>query len=277
MKQNIYQVSSELNISNAKDLTERLSPLVSQIVNHRLYSSISSLSRLQIFMGEHVFAVWDFMCLLKELHRRLVSTSAPWFPPKDALSANLISSILVEEEGDITEDGRYASHFDIYLSAMEKIGADTRPMKQFLIMLMNGSSVQEAMDLLAVNPSTKNFVLTTFSFFDRPLHELAATFVYGREGITSSMFTPMLKQLESNLSQGEDKYSTVVYYFKRHISLDEGEHFPKALKMLEILVGNDPQKLKETEQAAISALEARIEFLTSIYDRFESLSVARNY
>src|SRR3990167_4972906 len=103
-------------LHSIEQLTERLSPLTAEIVSHPLYSHLSSLAHLQLFMEQHVFAVWDFMCLLKELHSRLVSTSAPWFPPKDALSANLISSILVEEEGDIMEDGvNYSSHYDMYL------------------------------------------------------------------------------------------------------------------------------------------------------------------
>jgi hypothetical protein len=248
-----------------EELTERLTPLTYEIVSHPLYANITSTDSLKIFMGEHVFAVWDFMCLLKELHRRIVATNAPWFPPKDALSANLISSILVEEEGDLTEDGNYASHFDIYLSAMEKIGADTQPIKKLLFVLMNGRSLQEAIDLVHLRAGTKKFVLTTFSFFERPLHELAAAFVYGREGITSAMFAPMLQRLESDLNNGQHQYSTLVYYFKRHITLDGNEHFPKALKMLENLIGNDDQKLKEAEQAAVLALKARIGFLTDIH------------
>lgn len=246
-------------------LTKRLLPLTTKIVNHPLYTDISSVGNLKLFMSEHVFAVWDFMCLLKELHRRIVSTSSPWFPPKDALSANLISSILVEEEGDITEDGNYASHFDIYLSAMEKIGADTRPINELLMALVNGCNIQDAIELVHLRSGTKQFVLTTFSFFERPLHELAAAFVYGREGITSAMFTPMLERLKTNLNNGQEQYSTLVYYFKRHIDLDGNEHFPKALKMLDNLIGNDEKKIIEAEQAAVRALNARIEFLTDIH------------
>ena len=94
--------------------------------------SIHTLNHLRIFMEHHVFAVWDFMCLLKELHRRIVCTQAPWFPPKDAYCAHLISRILVEEEGDLTEDQQhYLSHFELYLTAMKKIGANVRRYKPF--------------------------------------------------------------------------------------------------------------------------------------------------
>ena len=248
-----------------EQLTKRLTPVIDEIIHHDLYHDISSIADLQLFMGEHVFAVWDFMCLLKELHRLIVSTSAPWFPPKDALSANLISSILVEEEGDLAEDGSYASHFDIYLLAMEKIGADTIPIKRLLLALGNGKSIEDAIDLVPLRPGTKQFVLTTFSFFKRSIHELAAAFVYGREGVTACMFEPLLQQLEAQLDRGETQYSTLVYYFKRHIDLDSNAHFPKALKMLENFIGDDNKKLKEAEQAAFCALNARISFLSDIH------------
>jgi len=257
-----------------EQLTQKLSPLISQINHHPLYFEISSIKRLQLFMEQHVFAVWDFMCLLKELHRRLVSTTAPWFPPKDALSANFISSILVEEEGDITEDGSYQSHFEIYIAAMKKIGADVSSIQALLQLLIKGQKLQEAIHLIPIHAGTKKFVLTTFGFFDRPLHELAVAFVYGREGITASMFMPMLEKLESETHfRHTAQLSTLIYYLKRHIALDNEEHFPKALKMLANLIQDDPQKLQEAERAAVEALDARINFLTDIHQSFQKESV----
>lgn len=250
-----------------EQLTQKLSPLTFQIGHHSLYQNILSLSNLRLFMEQHVFAVWDFMCLLKELHRRIVSTSAPWFPPKDALSANLINSILVEEEGDITEDGTYASHYDMYINAMEKIGADTQPIKQLLTLLMEGSKIDDAIETIQLRPSTRNFILTTFSFFELEAHQLAAAFVYGREGITSAMFVPLVKQLEAEENHNNQRQlSTLIYYFKRHIELDNNEHFPKAIKMLDNLIGDDDKKWQEAETTAIKALTARIDFLTGIQD-----------
>jgi hypothetical protein len=250
-----------------EQLTQELSPLTENIVNHSLYRHISSIDDLRFFMEQHVFAVWDFMCLLKELHRGIVTTSTPWFPPKDALSANLISSILVEEEGDVTEDGSYASHFEIYISAMEKLGADTQPIRKLLQLLHAGHSIQEAVNLIPMRDGAKDFVLTTFSFFGRSVHELAAAFVYGREGITSSMFIPMVEQIETSIPPEKHyQLSTLIYYLKRHITLDDTQHFPKALRMLANLIGDDEKKLEEARNAALKALTARLNFLTDIKD-----------
>jgi Protein of unknown function (DUF3050) len=253
-------------LNYAEQLTQKLSPLTSKITNHTIYHEISSLTNLCRFMEQHVFAVWDFMCLLKELHRHLVSTSAPWFPPKDALGANLINSLLVEEEGDIAEDGiHYASHYETYITAMEKIGANTRPIKKLLALLMNGNNIADAIESVQLRPATKNFVLTTFSFFKLETHEIAAAFVYGREGITSPMFSSLIEQWNIKIDHNNQyDLSTLIFYLKRHIELDDNEHFPKAIKMLTNLIGSDEKKWKEAEIVAIKALTARIDFLTDI-------------
>lgn len=251
-------------------LFKKLRPLTLEVAHHEVYNHITSLRNLRLFMEQHVFAVWDFMCLLKELHRNLVSTSSPWFPPKDALSANLITSILVEEEGDLTADGvSYLSHYEIYINAMEEIGANTDSITEMFRLLKTRHTIEDALGLIVIRPSTKEFILTTFSFFKLDVHELASAFVFGREGITSAMFLPLLQQLENKLVySNKHQLNTLIYYFKRHIDLDDNEHFPKAIKMLSNLTGNDINKLDATEEIANIALKARINFLTGIQRSF---------
>ena len=247
-------------------IIKNLLPLNLKLMNSELYKEIASVSNLCFFMEQHVFAVWDFMCLLKELHRRIVSTSAPWFPPKDALSAHLINSILSEEESDLTLDGKtYASHYEIYISAMENLGANTCSIKQFLSLLSDGVDVSEAMHLIHLRTGTKRFVSTTFSFFNCELHELMSVFVFGREGITSKIFSSLINALKKKVDiEKEVAFNHLIYYLKRHVDLDGNEHFPKALEMLSNFIGYDTKKWKEAEMAARKALTARIDFLSDI-------------
>ncbi|WP_422396193.1 DUF3050 domain-containing protein [Pseudomonas trivialis] len=51
-----------------------------QLCSHPLFNEITSLSKLQLFMQSHVFAVWDFMSLTKRLQRDLAGTQLPWLP-----------------------------------------------------------------------------------------------------------------------------------------------------------------------------------------------------
>lgn len=253
-------------MANINTVNQRLAPLIQRIQSHPLYAEIHSIAHLRIFMEHHVFAVYDFMCLLKELHRRIVSTQAPWFPPKDAYSARLINQILVDEEGDLSENGiNYVSHFELYLSAMRKIDADTQRITVFLQRLHGGETVDAALKALHLPEVVQHFVKTTFSFFQLETHQIAAAFVYGREAITPLLFTPLLNRLERSLT-GEEKVSvqTVYYYFQRHIELDGDDHFPRALQMLKNIAGDEPEKWQTIQASAELALHARLNFLTGI-------------
>lgn len=252
------------NSEKIKIVNQQLAPLIQQIQRHPLYRCIRSIEHLRTFMEYHVFAVYDFMCLLKELHRRIVSTCAPWFPPKDAYSAHLINRILVEEEGDLSEDGiHYLSHFEIYLTAMKRIGANVQPIQAFLNRLLRGEPLATAGTEAPM--AAQHFMEVTFGFFEQEAYHLATAFVYGREAITPSLFTPLVRQLEKTFTE-EDKasVSTLLYYLNRHIELDSADHLPSALQMLYNLVGEDDAKWQAVETTARHALQARLNFLTSI-------------
>ena len=49
------------------NIAQNLEPLKNKLRNHSLYSSIKDVDDLKIFTNAHVYAVWDFMSLLKFL------------------------------------------------------------------------------------------------------------------------------------------------------------------------------------------------------------------
>ena len=197
---------------------------------------------------------------------RIVSSSAPWFPPENAESAHLINSILVEEEGDLTEDkSRYLCHFDLYLIAMRQIGADTQPIQNFLCNLKQGYPLKIAIRQPAVPVPARQFVTTTFSFFTRSAPEIAAVFVYGREAITGKMFMPLISQLKSALpAEQQSKLNAFMYYCRRHIELDQANHLPKAMTMLAHLIPPNAGSRTAVIKAARQALVSRLNFLTGV-------------
>ncbi len=105
-------------------LLEAVAPYLDAVERHPLYRELSSLERLRRFQQYHVFAVWDFMCLLKALQQQLTCPTVPWLPVGDPEVRRLINEIVLGEESDELPGGRVLSHFELYLEAMRESGAD---------------------------------------------------------------------------------------------------------------------------------------------------------
>jgi hypothetical protein len=91
-----------------------------ELAHHPVYATFNNLESIRHFMGYHVFAVWDFMSLLKSLQIHLTCVELPWKPSKyPAEMVRLINQIVVGEESDLDLNGTPISHFDLYLKAME--------------------------------------------------------------------------------------------------------------------------------------------------------------
>src|ERR1700744_5982091 len=117
-----------------------LNNLREALLDHPLYDNVASLADLRLFMEDHVFAVWDFMSLLKRLQQDMTCITVPWFPADNARAARLINDIVIGEETDVDPDGSYVSHLDLYLRAMQEIGASTRQFDAFRSMAQGGMS-----------------------------------------------------------------------------------------------------------------------------------------
>ncbi len=87
----------------------RLGSLRAALLDHPLYADVASIADLRRFMEDHVFAVWDFMSLLKRLQQDVTCTRVPWFPADNARAARLINDIVIGEETDVDPDGTYVS------------------------------------------------------------------------------------------------------------------------------------------------------------------------
>ena len=100
-----------------------LSALSEELEQHPLFSRIESLEDLRFFMRYHVYAVWDFMSLLKKLQQAYAPHGAPWLPsPENGRLIRFINEIVMEEESDLSfgsESENYSSHFEIYLESMK--------------------------------------------------------------------------------------------------------------------------------------------------------------
>ena len=246
-------------------LQVNLRPLRDRLLNHQVYHQLETLKHVRIFMEHHVFAVWDFMSLLKSLQRHLTGVTLPWLPEGNRLDRRLINEIVLEEESDENMEGGYTSHFELYCAAMQQCAADTSKIDQFLSRLRQKQAVPAALESANVPEAAQAFVRTTWGIVESgSVHQIAAAFTLGREELIPDMFRSLLADLHKQFS---DQLTLLRYYLERHVQLDEERHTPMALRMLSDLCGDDDGKWQEAVQTAQLTLNARIDLWDAVVDQ----------
>jgi hypothetical protein len=229
--------------------------LKESIIKHPIYNVIRTKEDLAIFMQYHVYAVWDFMSLLKSLQRSLTCVEVPWLPKGDADTRFLINEIVVAEESDVDMFAARKSHFEMYLEAMAQAGADTSAIEHFINTLLRGVDVNLALSHSSIPEEARKFVSSTFNVIQssKP-HVMAAVFTFGREELIPGMFIALVNDLNRNFP---NEIGAFKYYLDRHIEIDGGHHSHLALRMTENLCGNDAEKWQEAQSAVELSLKMR--------------------
>lgn len=230
--------------------------------------NIRTIEQLRVFMEHHVFAVWDFMSLLKTLQREICPARHPWMPNKytENGTARLINDIVIAEESDLSVDGNYMSHFEMYLSAMEEIGADTQQIKGFLE-YVKANGIDDAVEwLIGANQVAGMFIKSTMDVIkNQHVCCVAASFAYGRETSIPDMFLGIMSKLKIE----KDRCPAFYYYMERHIDLDSGEHGPASLVLVNTLTEFNLGLINSAEKSAGESIEHRIRFWDGIYDKLK--------
>ena len=238
-------------------INAKIEPQKELLLHHPLYKKVQTIEDLQCFLENHVYAVWDFMSLLKALQAKLTCTTTPWFATKNPETRYLINEIVLAEESDLSIDGRRLSHYEMYIEAMQSSGANTTGIEHFLSEVDSLQNIFVAIKKSSLHPNIKNFLDFTFKVIEEgKAHKIAAAFTFGREDLIPNMFTEILKNFQENFPKTD--LSKLIYYFERHIELDADEHGPMAMKMITELCGDSEQKWAEVEEVSILALEKRI-------------------
>lgn len=266
--------------SSLEMIEGRLAPLRERLAAHPLYPSIRTPAQLRIFMESHVYAVWDFMSLLKSLQRGLTCVDVPWVPTRFPASRRFINEIVMGEESDEYE-GRPASHFELYLEAMERAGASTAAIRGLVETTAGSRDGEEGtgdgerlmpweswMVVRGVPRAAQRFMETTFRVIrEGSLAAQAAAFTYGREDAIPAMFRSLVRDLNHTM---DGDLSQFVWYLERHIEVDGDEHGPLSLRMVADLCGDDPAAWTEAADAAEDAIKARLALWDGILEQIRA-------
>lgn len=246
-------------MAGIETLEEQLLPIRQQLRNHRLYDALQSMDDIATFMEYHVFAVWDFMSLLKALQRDLTCVGLPWRPVANTRTARFINEIVMGEETDVNENGVPVSHYEMYLDAMMETGANINKMEKFLDAISHMEGLSPAMETAGLPTAVRDFLTFTFDTINSgKTHLIASAFTFGREDIIPDMFLEII-------NRSNTPFPKLRYYLNRHIELDGDEHGPLSLEMIKELCGDDKVKWEETTTMAVAALKARLHLWDAIY------------
>ncbi len=242
----------------------KVEPHLSLLNSHPIYSSIKSFENLRIFMTWHVFAVWDFMSLLKSLQRHLTCVDIPWMVPQNLHSARLINEIVLNEETDIDLDGSPTSHLSLYLEAMNEVGATRKPFEKFIDAIKGGAGIAKALQDSEAPEFVSRFVKFTLECaLNAQIPELASAFVFGRETLIPDMFRGILREWKIEKSAAPRMH----YYLSRHVDIDGHQHGPASIQLLSSIITNKSDSMEAATQYAVRSIQMRI----SLWDGLHKL------
>lgn len=223
-------------ISQNEALKKLLQNQAQRLTTHPMYAQLNSIQSIQCFMKHHVYAVWDFMSLLKSLQNKISCTLVPWKPSGySGEMVRLINEIVLGEESDLDYLGQATSHFDLYLRAMKEMKVDTSDIHLFF---------ETGCNTAFLKPGIREFVDRNLEMAKSgTIEEVAATFFYGREKLILEMFTSIVDVLKRERM----KCPTLIYYLERHIEVDGQEHGILAQKCLDYLCDSELKEIRALE------------------------------
>ena len=255
-------------------IEQEIAGLRRELTNHKLYNVLSNIDDIRLFMESHVYAVWDFMSLLKALQHNLTCTTLPWKPVASATTARFINEIVFGEETDVNENGVPRSHFEMYLDAMQEVDADTSKVLNMVDSIDGLANIDTVLANANLKPAEKNFLQFTFDTIKtNETHKIAAAFTFGREDLIPDMFIEIIKGTENS---SKSSFPKLTYYLERHIEVDGDEHGPLSLAMIQELCGDDDKKWSEALAVSKDALQHRINLWEEIATTIQEQLVAAN-
>ncbi len=234
--------------------------------NHKLYERVADEASLRLFIEHHVICVWSYNFLLRDIHQELVTMIHPLNSQSQKEAIRLVSEMILEEEVEEQNDGTLVSHLEIYLEAMQDLGANISPIVSFFDLQDSGQTWQTALKHAHFPTAVSRYARKMSRIAEGPLHERAAALFYEGEPFIPDAFLMRLGLLGNAVKIGR-----LLDYFERHIEGLKRPGFSASGRLVEILCGDDEQMALEAEKAAEEAMKNRVDLWNQISDKLETL------
>lgn len=273
-KTTLFSIKISQKMFSFPTFHKHISPYKENLFKHKIYGQVNDITKTKLFMESHVFGLWDYLTMLKSLQRDLAARKINFLDKDMPNLPYLINQIVLNECVDEEGSREYLSAlgiYQLYIKAMEEIGADIMPISYFVDCLKSNWYWKEALE--DTKKKYRNIPNTTYSYLEHNLeviensqcHEVAGVFFFSREDIHSKFanFIKVLQEKDMNITNLRN-------YLQKHIE-DDGETKNPILGeyILNLLCNDDAMKWKETELAVIKAIKERQVFWDGILEMFE--------
>ena len=108
-------------------------------------------------------------------------------------------------ETDQFNNGKYMSHFEMYLSSMNEIGAITKVINDFIKILEKNENLNDCILKSQIPNFAKDFMVHTFDIINsNKTHVIAAAFTFGREDLIPDIFIEILCELRKLYTEAQN-------------------------------------------------------------------------
>ncbi|QDZ19028.1 hypothetical protein HOP50_02g15370 [Chloropicon primus] len=256
-------------------IQKRVAGLRERLERHKLHHTLQDVRDVRHFMEVHVFGIWNFQCLMNSL---LSGESGAHQSRVDAL----VHEMKRQYEKDTNEVGATMCRFDMYVQAMQQLGADTRHIFSFATMLQAcedvksfskapsdgwyGSRTQCVQASLlscgAPRGALEHCAQASKLIDTGEKHRIAASLAFGRQVNILSRLVSILEEAERG-GQKVDKFKYMLTRFEEDY---KGSYTPLVFQILVELCGDDDRLWREAEEAAVFGVLARIKLWDNIND-----------
>ena len=239
-------------------LTERYFQILE---SHRLYTALTRREALATFTEYHVVCAWSYNALLRSLQRDIFTQSLPINSDAHKEAIRILSEVAIEEQANESDDGQFISHLELYLDAMEDLGANTAPIIGFFDILAGGVGAAKAVEYADFCPEVAAYARTTVRLLERQFHERAAGLFYEGEYFIPDRFLHQLNRLTPAVP-----VDRLLEYFDGHIEGLKRPGYSAAGRLVEIFTADDEILSEEAEQVGEQVMRQRVHLWNTVYD-----------